>query len=184
MANKLEDYIKKALKRGYSRTILLQQLLKAGYKEKEVTPLIEIIHEQLYPKDAAKKWHFAVAVLVVWIVIAVTLFFLATSEKTTCADKTCFFAAANACQDAQYTEDIEGTMMLYESKDCMLTKKISAFGPQEPEELQNLLKDKTIKCPYSKGQFTVTWMDTFGGLDTCTGTLKDVVYQLRLAQEE
>lgn len=179
---KLEDYIKKSLKAGYSKTTILQQLLRGGYNEKEVLPMIDAVQEQLYPKDTVKKWQWGAGVGGVIAVIAVVLSFLGGNE-TMCSDTSCFTAAANACQPAQYYKDIEGTKMLYEIKGCVLIKRFIEFGSKEPKKLQDVLAGKDIECPYNEGLFDTELLDVFGGLNQCRGTLKDAVYELRVVQE-
>ncbi len=179
---KLEEYIKKALKAGYSKTAILQQLLKAGYAEKDVLPVIDTIQEQLYPKDTVRKWQWGMGVGIVLVMIILVLYYL-SEEETMCSDTTCFTAAANACQPAQYYKDIEGTKMLYETKDCVLTKRFTEFGAKEPQSLKETLAEKTLTCPYEERQFETELLDVFGGLERCGGTLKDAIYELRIGQE-
>jgi len=179
---KLEDYIKKTLKAGYNKVTILQQLLKAGYTEKDVLPVIDAVQEQLYPKDTVKAWQWGAGVVGVAFVIVFALYFLAKGEAV-CQDTACFTAAANACQSSQYYNDIEGTRMVYEIKGCALIKKITEFGPKEPQYLKEALEEKTLECPYEEGQFDTELLEVFGGLYHCTGTLKDAVYDLRIAQE-
>lgn len=181
---KVEDYIKKLLKTGYSKNVVKEQLIKAGFDENTITPAINSIQEQLYPEDTTKKWQFAAAVASVILVIGVTLYFLTGTGITAniCNDTNCLTAAAEACQDAVYYQDVEGTKVKYEIKGCTLTKTITEFGPKEPQELRDLLSDKSLDCLYEKGNFDKSWIDVFGGLDKCNGNLKDTVYELRMAQ--
>ncbi len=184
MVQQLEDYITKLLKKGYSKNFIKEQLLKAGYDENEVFPLIHALEEQFYPKDTARRWHFSATVMGVIIIISITLFFLSKEKPVQlCTDTSCLTAAANACQPAQYYEDIDGTKMLYDVRGCVLTKKFTIFGSKEPKEMQDVLGKKEVECRYQEGRFDREWLDVFGGLEKCTGSLKEAVYGFRLAQE-
>ncbi len=180
----LEDYIKKLLKKGYSKGFIKDQLVKAGYEEGQIVPAISSLEEQFSPKDISRKWHFTAALMAVTLAITLTLFFLYREAPVQlCKDAVCLASAANACRPALYYEDIEGTKMLYEIKGCALTKRFTEFGSKEPKELREMLANKAMECPYKTEQFNMDLLDAFGDLEDCRGLLKDTIYEMRLAQE-
>jgi hypothetical protein len=53
----------------------------------------------------------------------------------------------------------------------------------EPVEIQQLFNGTSMRCVYSQGAFDEKLLDTLmGGLEACTGTFKESVYTLAIAQ--
>ena len=78
---------------------------------------------------------------------------------------------------------MSGSTVLYEvSEDCVLTKKFLEFAPDEPVEVTSFLKDKSMACPYQKGQYPVEFsQNLIGGINQCSGNLTTALYELELA---
>lgn len=101
-----------------------------------------------------------------------------------CSDIECFFEAANECKDARIQIKAEGSTLEFTSKDCMLTKEIVDFSEDEPEVIVNLFKGKTMSCSYEKNFLDREWLSLLGGIENCQGELKELIYEVRLAQLE
>jgi len=129
-------------------------------------------------------WPFILGALLIIIVILVAIVILpsVTLGSKKCADKSCFIAAANNCENVVFEQDEEGSIFKYASKDCVLTKTAVKLNIDEPQEMKDLLEGKSLTCEYLTGAFNEDWTDTLSlSLDDCSGELKDAIDELAAA---
>ncbi len=107
---------------------------------------------------------FAVIGLIIWLFPAA------------CATEACFIRHANACEAARYTNNIEGTVILYEVNNCILRKTIKELAPDEPQKIVDKFLGKNMLCTYAKNDFNPLHVRTISGMvNTCQGPLKDAI---------
>ncbi len=116
---------------------------------------------------------------------------LLSDNKCDSTDVNCFILAADNCENAKLllTDDETGLFMEYFSipssrsfDSCVLIKRIISLDQNEPEEIKNLLTDKSFICDYTKGNFDEEWIfSLISGTEKCQGRLREALDQLILA---
>jgi len=120
--------------------------------------------------------------LIILIILISALVYLLLPVSSTPAidcgdDIDCFIENADNCENVIVREDIgDGTIVKYTSKNCVFTKAIEFFNPNEPEEFVSLFKGKSMKCPYEKFGFDETLVYGLDFTDdSCKGDLEDAI---------
>jgi hypothetical protein len=196
---KVNDYIKKYLKKGYPKESLKKTLIDFGYSKSVVNKVFsnyEGKKEGFFAKIFKKKetaekpkkeitlkephkWSFLIIVILLIVVIASALFFISTLPKDCGVDKQCFIENAQLGKYVIVKEDVVGSTLQYSNKDNVITKQFVAFSADEPAEIITLLNGKKMECPYTLfDQELINGF--FGGLDKCSGDLLDTVYELEI----
>jgi hypothetical protein len=94
-------------------------------------------------------------------------------------DKECFIEQAIEGNKVSVKEDVAGSTLKYTLDGNVLTKEISKFSDEEPEEVIVLLKGKKIRCNFE--EFSEELIDgVFGGIEQCEGELLDIIYELEI----
>jgi len=188
---KVKDYVKKYIKKGYPKDSLRKTLLDFGYNKgvvdkvfsssesKKPTPEKPIkIKESLDLKKLRWLWYSLASILILIILFSVVLFFL--DRPTDCKyDKQCFIESAKQGKHVIVKEDVAGSMLQYSYKDSIITKEFVSFSADEPKEVVDLFKGKTMTCPFETFNEEVV-NGVFGGSENCTGNLLDVIYELKI----
>jgi hypothetical protein len=103
-----------------------------------------------------------------------------TSQGGPGQDQAAFIASANDCQDANLTvsEDV-GTFRYTSSQGCIFTKTLVRLNASETQAMKTMLEGKSMTCSYTKGNFDPRLVTSLvGGMEYCTGDLKDATAQL------
>lgn len=110
------------------------------------------------------------------LLIVVVVFGLAYVAPTQCDTEACFISKANKCMAATFTNQIEGTTIYYETNNCVLTKKIQALDPSEPQAIVDAFLGKSMTCKFNKNDFSPLFLNSITGyLEVCDGPLKDSI---------
>lgn len=196
---KVNSYIKKYLKKGYSASSLEKTLLDFGYskdiirkvfdkysiKKESIFSKLKIPSFNLFKKKEEKietkkipgKSYFVIAGLAILILIAIIL--VMGLPKDCSYDKQCFIDNAHLGKYVILKEDIVGSTLQYTNNNNIVTKEFVVFSKDEPEEIVNLLKNKKMECLYES--FDDTIIDgIFGASDKCQGDLLDTIYELKI----
>jgi hypothetical protein len=95
-------------------------------------------------------------------------------------DSACFIESANNCDNAVMTKTIETANYKFRTNNCVLEKEIKSFSAEEPDAVKKLFTGLDMDCSYEEGKFDVNLINSLtGGLDKCTGKLKDTVLEVR-----
>ncbi len=218
------SYLKQfLLDQGYDKDLVEKTYSELGLKlEPELQERFREIEKKLvatglesytnYFSKIPKLGHVAIAVVVVLVIM--TMLYPADesgngsqaddllktfSVKDCKQDKNCFIAEARKCNDAVYSQDLEGSVIEFSSGeftaeeataaedngDCIITKRFKTFSAEEPQEIKYLFEDLEMTCSYKKESFNQSVVnDLVAGIETCDGLLKDAIYELRIAQIE
>lgn len=192
---KVKDYFKKYLKKGYRKEALTDYLVEKGFpadlvresmRDAERESRVSVpIHEKFTFRPTKQTLTiFLAAAVFVFALLAIFVIYPSVSAADCGFDKSCFAERADNCKASVVKEDLYGSTILYESsKDCVLTKTIEELDISEPFEVKLLFEGKEMECPYSKEQYNPDWSaDLVGGIDNCEGELKEAIYNLRIAQ--
>jgi hypothetical protein len=118
---------------------------------------------------------YLVIILTVIVLTAAILFIF---SSVGCMTEKCFIDAANKCEQAKYKNTIKSTTVSYETDGCILIKKITALGPEEPTDIVNSFLGKNMTCRYQQNKFDTLYITSITGLiNTCEGELKTAVLQ-------
>ena len=182
---KIKDYIIKEYNKGFTYNAIEKVLINSGYDKGDVERLIrEIVREPIKSRLMKGLPILIVSLIVIFGVLLFIIFGLPKISLSDCDTKDCFIKNANDCKAAKFVVDDDGT--LYEfisSGDCTLTKTITKVSLNEPEPIRDLFIDKSLVCQYEKSDFNDKWISTLlGGLEECTGPLKEALYELTIAQ--
>ena len=194
---KIREYLEKYLNKGYPRKSLRRALIQNGYSPKAVDSVFKEFKERkeagpavsvklTMPKiKATKKTYGIVLVILIAAAVAYAIFLM---PKEDCGyNKACFIEKANSCENAVLREKVEDTetTVRFTAKGCNLVKTIESFDKAEPEEVVALFDGKEMSCGYERGAFIDDLTDGLvGGIEGCSGELKDAIYELRIAQHE
>jgi hypothetical protein len=180
----LAGYIKKYMKKGYSADVLKSYLAKKGYSEPMIDSSMRIAKKPVPIKMPKIRKELIVVAGVGFVVILAFLIISVIPFTEGCGfDRQCFLDKANNCEASILKEDLQGSIVRYESStDCKLTKRFERFSDTEPEEIEILFKQKDMTCTYSQGNLDPDLVSLVGGIEFCEGNLKDSIYELRLAQ--
>lgn len=114
------------------------------------------------------------AVILTVIVLTAAILFIFSSVG--CMTEKCFTDAANNCEHAKYKNTIQGTTVSYETDGCILIKKITSLGPEEPTEIVSSFLGKSMTCRYQQNKFDALYITSITGLiNTCEGELKEAI---------
>jgi len=123
----------------------------------------------------AQRPRLALIILVVSLLVAIAGTVLWLSLPRTCADRGCFFTAANSCSGATYSELFgNGTVVTYESSGCSITKRITGFAVDEHPAVRSYFEGKTMRCTYEKEAFPPSLLEGLS-VTGCSGTLRDAM---------
>jgi|GEM_PF-6488274 len=188
---KVNEYIKKYLKKGYPKDSLKKTLLDFGYDKRVVDkafntsepkkPTSERLTQIREPLDMTKLkwlWYSLASVLIIIILISIVLLFL-DKPKDCQYDKQCFIENAKQGNYVVVQEDVAGSTLQFSYKDDSVTKEFVSFAEDEPEEIVVLFQGKKIVCPFYTFDEDIL-NGVFGGSESCTGDLLDIVYELNI----
>lgn len=184
LRKKVKDYISEEYHKGFTLNAIEKVLLDRGYTQQDIDKIISEVSTD-YSSHKFNKGLPLVIISVVAILFVISLlFWFAKAGVTDCKDQQCFFDMANQCKSAVLIVDEAGTIYKFESSsDCTFTKTITQISETEPEDIINLFEGKSLNCEYIKNDFETKWVTTLlGGLDRCTGPLKEAFYELTIAQ--
>ncbi len=177
---KTRRLIRNYLARGYSDKVIRNSFANVGYDKSTVTKILKQEEGGL----RGFNWKFVyIGIAVSAIVLLALLLFIGLGNDCD-NDMVCFVEAANKCNSVTGYFFLEGNKISLDANDCTLTKKIVEFDESEPVELVILLEDKEMVCEYGKGDFDESFLDFVGGIEKCSGDLKDTLINIRLAQLE
>jgi len=182
---KIKDYILKEYNKGYTYNAIEKVLINSGYDKADVEKLVrEIVREPIKSRLIKGLPFLILSLIIIFGVILFVIFGLPKLSISECDTKDCFIKNANDCKASKFIVNDDGT--LYEfitSGDCTLTKTITKVSSSEPEAIRDLFMDKSLVCQYEKSDFDDKWISTLlGGLEKCTGSLKEALYELTIAQ--
>jgi hypothetical protein len=121
-------------------------------------------------------WYILVIVIVA--LLGLLYFFMMPTNCGT--DSACFIESANNCDNAVMTKTIETANYKFRTNNCVLEKEIKSFSAEEPDAVKKLFTGLSMDCSYEEGKFDVNLINSLtGGLDKCTGKLKDTVLEVR-----
>lgn len=125
-----------------------------------------------------------VGVISIILMIFAVVYLVLPKSKDCGNDVECFTEVANNCESGVMWESIgDGTLVKYETSDCVLTKYFYQFSDSEPIEVTEFFGDKKMTCQFSKGGFDPYLATGLAfGVDSCEGELKEAIIELRLAQ--
>ena len=199
----ITEYIRRRVREGYGADEIAKALIDQGHPEKDVWDTVNEIEAERKPsviitkvravseKFPLARLNYIIITLLFLTILTTVIIYFTTSERISLVtptkdcgyDKKCFIALADKCGRVAVKEEIAGSTIQYSTEGCVLKKMIVNFAEDEPIEIQTLLKDKTIECSYESGNFDEEFIEgILGGIDRCTGSLKDVIYELRIAQ--
>ncbi|MBW3005009.1 hypothetical protein KY310_04205 [Candidatus Woesearchaeota archaeon] len=148
---------------------------KIEIKKPEI-PTVKPKPVQVTQEKPRRLWIFG---LLAVLLIVVVVFGLAYVAPTQCDTENCFISKANKCMAATFTNQIEGTTVYYETNNCVLTKKIQALDPSEPQEIVTTFLGKSMTCKFNKNDFSPLFLNSITGyLEACDGPLKDQILQV------
>lgn len=190
MKKKIGKYFDIYLKRGYSISGLRHFLEEEGYPPN----IIGQVADEHRTKAQIKKKAWFIGLIVAALIIIIIPFFLVFApeeleipEEIAVIDcgfnKQCLIDLANDCEKVVLHQDEDGSIIRYEISDCSLDISFEKFAADEPEEMRELLGDKTMECSYGRGNFDASWLDSFiAGVEFCEGDLKNALFTLKIAQ--
>ena len=116
---------------------------------------------------------YLVIILTVIVLTAAILFIF---SSVGCMTEKCFIDAANKCEPAKYKNTIKETTVSYTTDGCILIKKITKLGPEEPADIVTAFLGKNMTCRYQQNKFDTLYITSITGLiNTCEGELKEEV---------
>ena len=200
----LQKYIHSAHKAGYTPSQIRNILLRNGFTKQDISRHLkeESSKEKSNEKNVDKlkqkfsaffqmlsprKWgNVSLAIyflaLVVLLAILFILLMLSRNDEFPLSPTDIFLEKANNCKESQTTFDVQGSTLLITAKDCILTKEFIDFSIEEPEELVAFLQNKSMACPYNEHTLMISHLSLTYGLNECTGSLKDALYDIRIFQ--
>lgn len=129
-------------------------------------------YEEAYRKNLRSGFVITILLILFFAIIGLIIWLFPAA----CATETCFINHANACKAARYTNNIEGTVILYEVNNCILRKTIKELAPDEPSKIVEKFLGKSMLCTYAKNDFNPLHVRTISGMvNTCQGPLKDAI---------
>jgi hypothetical protein len=200
LKNVIEKSMRKSLKQGYDLNELARIFVKRGYPLDEVETAVREIRAGGAKKGISISFPkvnlglIAVIVLAVLIIGAIAGLFIISREAAVpgiergmadCGeDKDCFIALSNECGKGTVKEVFGGSIVRYTTKNCVLEKRIESFDTAEPEEIKQLFRNKNMRCRYEEGSYNAELVDSLlGGIGDCEGELRDIIFEMRIAQE-
>ncbi|MEM4263770.1 MAG: hypothetical protein QW666_02650 [Candidatus Woesearchaeota archaeon] len=146
-----------------------KEIKKTEIKPKEIKLRKE---EEIKLKIPHKGVIFGILLVLFFVSVGLIIWLLPRA----CATEACFIRYANACKAARYTNNIEGTVILYEVNNCVLRKTIKQLAPDEPPKIVEKFLGKSMLCTYAKNDFNPLHVRTISGMvNTCQGPLKDAI---------
>ena len=116
---------------------------------------------------------YLVIILTVIVLTAAILFIF---SSVGCMTEKCFIDAANKCEPAKYKNTIKETTVSYTTDGCILIKKITKLGPEEPADIVTAFLGKNMTCRYQQNKFDTLYITSITGfINTCEGELKEEV---------
>jgi len=132
---------------------------------------------RLTPKH---KHHVTWYILVIVIIALLGLLYFFMMPTNCGDDSACFIELANSCDNAVLVKTIETANYKFSTKNCVLEKEIKSFTAEEPDAVKRLFTGLSMECPYEEGKFDVNLINSLtGGMDKCSGKLKDTVLEVR-----
>jgi hypothetical protein len=121
--------------------------------------------------------YVAGAVLIFLLIgLAVTIFYIMSRSLT----KEEFVSRVQSCRSGAYLGHVDGSIVKYETKNCVVSKEVTHIGDGEPDEIKVLFEGKRMVCEYRKGEFNFDNIDyIMADIDSCNGDLKDILLELR-----
>lgn len=180
----LRSYVRKALDKGHSEKVIREYLQKKGYSAAVISQGFNNAKRPDLPRFNTRTIEIVGAVVIIGIIVIALLL---TGTANECNDDLCFIQNAQECKDTTYIkeEGTTGSLVLYEINGCTLEKSIYTFAPEEPVEIVQLFGDRVMTCSYTKNGFDEEWISSLvAGIDSCSGDLRDAIFELKLAQYE
>lgn len=176
--DKIYHYIDARRKAGQSFGEIREGMQKAGYPADAINRAFTAYkaRQDFFSKNKAMIYGLVFVVLVIITIISVLLFW--TNE---CSTRQCLINAADECKAASFIQT-EGTATIRYSvnDECTLVKQVIGLDDTEPQEVRDLFNNQKMTCPYQRGNFDITLIDSFSrNIEQCDGTLKDILLQIR-----
>lgn len=185
LKNKIKDYISAQLQKGFSYAAVEKVLVDRGYDKQEIDSIIdELAHEPLGARLKKAAPILIVSLLIIFGIIGFVWFMSSNVALEKCDTQACFEEYANKCEPALYEVSNEGTIYVFKSlKGCVFTKSVDKVSDDEPASIKDMFEGKDFICEYEQGGFDPRWVSSLlGGLDKCTGPLKEALYELTIMQ--
>lgn len=132
---------------------------------------------RLTPKH---KHHVTWYILVVVIVALLGLLYFFMMPANCGDDSACFIEYANSCENAVMRKAVGTASFKFRANNCLLEKEIIGFSEEEPEAVKSLFTGLSMECSYSEGRFDANFINSLaGGIDKCSGKLKDTILEVR-----
>ena len=119
------------------------------------------------------------------VVVAFIVIYSSGLIKKNCdSDVTCFKQALNECKSAKLVTEKNNNVYSYIiapsfSKDCVISIKLEKATAGSSSDFRRLVEGKSMKCSIPKDKINDKFLDDFSGvIDTCTGPLKEGLYEL------
>ena len=188
LKKKLEKYFDVYLQKGHTISGLSHFLKDEGYPDY----LIDEVAKEYRGGVITRKRTLLIGIIVLAVIVIFlpVYYWMAGPEIPTIAgvadcgfDKGCLYDFANDCDNAVYHQTEEESLVRYEVDGCNLVVSFERFSPDEPVEVTSFLREKSMRCPYSRKDFDLSWTESFlAPLEFCEGELKESLFTLRLAQ--
>tara|TARA_Y100000034_G_C6907521_1_gene421623 strand:- start:66 stop:659 length:594 start_codon:yes stop_codon:yes gene_type:complete len=176
---------------GYSHSEMKKTMKKAGYSNNLINKVFkeyDLKHksDKKSIKKSISKGNFFLKnkKLIIGffvILVLILIIFGVILSLDSCNDKECFVQSANLCEKAVFTQVEKTITVNYETKDCVLIKKIIDLDNSEPKEVKDLFLNQEMSCNYEKGEFDSSFIESFSmNVVQCNGSLKDLIEQVRM----
>ncbi len=189
----IKKYLKENIEEGYKQKDLVKYLIKTGVPKEDVRKAEEEINQEAIPttdiRDISEIPYKKVFLMTGALFLAVAIIYgsLTLLEVSTdCGyDKQCFIQQANKCESAVVRENLAGTIVMYSTNNCVLTKEMEKIAETEPEQVKLLFQGKSMKCPYSEQAFNPLLVESIiTSTPVCSGDLKMVLNEISIVQYE
>jgi len=188
----LSDLLRRNMEKGVKTSTVMSMLEEKGIDHRLITKALE----NLKGKKQIRTDRFdanrlrPVLIVIGVILILAVLWFLIMSlipdkvGKDCGTDKNCFHDLADSCLESTVIEALGGSTLQYQSfQDCTIIKQFIEFGPEEPAAVTRFFTGKQMVCKYKKNTLRKEMTTSLvGSIESCTGLLKDAVYELEYAR--
>lgn len=188
----LRGLLQRNLDKGIPTSSLLSTLESKGIDHRLINQALQLMSgkkERSLPAGLPFPLIRQALLILIPIILLVALWFLAvplfSGVSADCSyDKECFYNQANQCEESSVLEEIGSSILEYRSySDCTITKQFRTFGKEEPEAVTRFFRGKQMVCKYPQGRLRKDIVGSLvGGIESCTGLLKDAVYELEYAR--
>jgi hypothetical protein len=176
MEKKAVEYIRSELKNGTSIYVIKRELVDKNYSNELAEKLLRKAQKRFPLSIILITLMIVVVAYGIYLLIPVISSMIGSMSIANCMDPTCFTTAANNCQSATFQNNIAGSIIKYDTKNCILTKTILKMNETEPQEMIDLFQGKSMTCTYTQDDFNTDLINSLTiGTDLCSGDLKDTI---------